>query len=154
MNRFALTATSLVMALASAAAVGRNEPHSNAVPVTAAVEIPAASLHFRPTGVKIGGAEVFAAPAYGDLAHGAHGTFIRMPANFPGEFHTHANGYHAVLISGTLINHRPHGAEVELTSGSYWFQPGGEVHRTKCVSAVPCVMFIAQPGAFDYAPGH
>ncbi len=33
--------------------------------------------------------ELNAAPAYGDLAHGAHGTFIKMPAGFVSTVHIH-----------------------------------------------------------------
>ena len=76
---------SAVLALAGivlfASAAPSDAPSSN---------LPVTQLKFGPTGVKDShNLELQAAPAYGDLAHGAHGTFIKMPAGFVSPVHIH-----------------------------------------------------------------
>ncbi|MBX9650994.1 MAG: DUF4437 domain-containing protein [Xanthobacteraceae bacterium] len=115
------------------------------------VSTPVTELKFGPTGVSDGvHGELFAAPAYGDLAHGAHGTFIKMPAGFSSKVHTHTEDYWGVVISGVAVNQRPGGADIALPVGSYWFQKGGERHVTKCISPNECIFFLNQGGKFDY----
>ncbi|NOT86309.1 MAG: cupin domain-containing protein [Methylococcaceae bacterium] len=93
-----------------------------------------------------------AAPAYGNLANGAHGTFIKLPAGFISPAHIHSEDYHAVVISGVVANGVPGSKMEELPVGSYYFQKGGEGHISKCLSANECVLFLSQPGKFDYLP--
>ena len=115
------------------------------------VHIPAADLKFGPTGVTDGvHGELQAAAAYGDLGHGAHGTFIKMPAGFVSKVHTHTEDYWGVVISGTAVNEKPGASDVALPAGSYWFQKGKESHVTKCISTTDCLFFISQNGKFDY----
>ena len=112
---------------------------------------PVTALKFGPTGVSDGvHGELYAAPAYGDLAHGAHGTFIKMPAGFTSKVHTHTEDYWGVVIAGVAVNQKPGSADVALPVGSYWFQKGGERHVTKCISPLECIFFINQGGKFDY----
>ncbi|HEX8797478.1 MAG TPA: DUF4437 domain-containing protein, partial [Terriglobales bacterium] len=96
--------------------------------------------------------ELRAAPAYGDLTRGPHGTFIRMPAGFVSAIHTHTEDYWGVVISGVAVNGPPGSKDVLLPAGSYWFQKGGERHVTKCMSPNECLFFISQDGKFDYIP--
>ncbi len=114
------------------------------------LSIPAGKIAFGPTGVKTEVGELLAGPAYGDLAKGAHGTFIRMPAHFVSPLHSHTEDYLAVVISGVGVNTQPGNADVPLPVGSYWFQRGGENHVTKCVADTDCLFFLYQPGKFDY----
>ena len=114
------------------------------------VSTPAASIQFGPTGVKTGAGELKAGPAYGNLATGKHGTFIRMPAGFISPLHTHTQDYFGVVISGVGVNTQNGKEEIKLSAGSYWFQRGKEPHVTKCVSDSECLFFIYQPGKFDY----
>jgi hypothetical protein len=117
----------------------------------ASVNTPVTDLKFGPTGVSDGvHGELHAAAAYGDHAHGAHGTFIKMPAGFVSKVHTHTEDYWGVVISGVGVNEKPGDAGVALPVGSYWFQKGGERHVTKCISANECIFFISQAGKFDY----
>lgn len=117
----------------------------------ASVSTPVTDLKFGPTGVSDGvHGELYAAPAYGDLGHGAHGTFIKMPAGFVSKVHTHTEDYWAVVISGVAVNAKPGDPDVTLPVGSYWFQKGGERHVTKCISPNECIFFINQSGKFDY----
>jgi hypothetical protein len=115
------------------------------------VSTPVTELKYGPTGVSDGAhGELNAAPAYGDLAHGAHGTFIKMPAGFVSKIHIHTGDYWGVVISGVAVNGLPGSEDVALPVGSYWFQKGGERHVTKCVSPNECIFFISQNQKFDY----
>jgi hypothetical protein len=70
-----LMGTALAGALSLAALAGTEGTSSVSTPVT--------HLTYGSTGVSDGiHGQLNAAPAYGDLAHGAHGTFIKMPAGF------------------------------------------------------------------------
>ena len=115
------------------------------------VSTPVTALQYGSTGVSDGvHGELKAAPAYGDLSHGPHGTFIRMPAGFVSHVHIHTEDYWGVVISGVAVNGVPGSTDVPLPVGSYWFQKGGERHVTKCISPNECVFFISQQGKFDY----
>jgi len=115
------------------------------------VSTPVTELKYGPTGVSDGvHGELNAAAAYGDLAHGAHGTFIKMPAGFVSPVHTHSEDYWGVVISGVAANGLPGSKDISLPVGSYWFQKGGEAHVTKCLSPNECIFFISQNGKFDY----
>jgi len=118
---------------------------------TSSISTPATELEYGPTGISDGKhGELNAAPAYGDLAHGLHGTFIEMPAGYVSPPHIHSEDYWAVVISGVMVNKKPDGTDVALPAGSYYFQKGGERHITKCISPTECVFFVNQSGKFDY----
>jgi len=120
---------------------------------TPSVSTPVTELKYGPTGVSDGShGELRAAPAYGDLTHGPHGTFIRMPAGFTSPIHTHTDDYWGVVISGVAVNGQPGSKDVPLPAGSYWYQKGGARHVTKCISPNECLLFISQDGKFDYIP--
>jgi hypothetical protein len=127
----------------------------DASPTTAvgrpSVSTPVTALHYGPTGVSDGvHGELNAAPAFGDLARGQHGTFIKMPAGFVSPLHIHTADYWGVVISGVAVNGKPGSPDVQLPVGSYWLQKGGEPHITKCISPNECIFFISQNGPFDY----
>lgn len=115
------------------------------------VNKPVTQLQYAGTGVKdASGKELLASGAYGDLGKGPHGTFIRMPAGFVSHAHIHTGDYWGVVIAGVAANGKPGTADVPLPTGSYWFQKGGELHVTKCLSPNECLFFISQGGKFDY----
>jgi hypothetical protein len=117
------------------------------------VNVPVTQLQYGPTGVTDGvHGQLMVAPAFGDLAHGAHGTFVKMPSGFVSPIHIHTDDYWAVVVSGVGVNIPVGGTDVPLPVGSYWFQKGGERHITKCISSNECIFFINQPGKFDYIP--
>ena len=118
---------------------------------TSSVSTPVTELDYGPTGLSDGmHGELAAAPAYGDLANGPHGTFIKMPAGYVSPTHTHTEDYWAVVVSGVMVNKTPEGADVPLPVGSYFLQKGGEPHVTKCISPTECIFFINQDGKFDF----
>jgi len=115
------------------------------------VSTPVTELKYGPTGISDGmHGELTAAAAYGDLANGPHGTFIKMPAGFVSPTHTHSEDYYAVVVSGVMVNGKPDSPDVPLPAGSYFFQKGDETHVTKCISPTECVFFVNQSGKFDY----
>jgi hypothetical protein len=114
------------------------------------VSIPADRITFFGAGVKTEQGELFAGPAYGDLQHGHHGTFIHMPHGFVSPVHTHTEDYFAVVIKGIGANDAAGATPKPLPVGSYWFQRGEEAHVTRCLSDTDCLFFIVQPGKFDY----
>ncbi len=142
-TKYLAAAAAVLVAVTSGAVAAAGGSPSVSTPVT--------ELKFGPTGVSDGiHGELFAAPAYGDLAHGAHGTFIKMPAGFSSKVHIHTEDYWGVVISGVAVNQKPGGPDIALPVGSYWFQKGGERHVTKCISPNECIFFINQAAKFDY----
>ena len=118
---------------------------------TSSISTPVTELKYNPTGISDGEhGELHAAPAYGDLRQGPHGTFIKMPAGYVSPPHVHTEDYWAVVVSGVMVNKTPDGPDVLLPAGSYYFQKGGETHVTKCTSADGCIFFVSQNGKFDY----
>ena len=144
---FAMAMAFAATSLGQAAAQISTVQHVHEAP---SVSIPAKDIKFFKTGVKAAAGELEAGPAYGDLQHGHHGTFIHMPAGFVSANHFHSEDYFAVVIKGTGAND-PAGAKPKpLPAGSYWFQRGEENHVTRCLSKSDCLFFIVQPGKFDY----
>jgi hypothetical protein len=112
------------------------------------ISVPNEQLKYGKTGV----GPLKAAPVYGDIFHGAHGTLIKMPSKFVSPVHTHSEDYHAVVVAGVVSNGLPGVPDVPLAAGSRWFQKGNEAHVTKCVSSTECVFFITQEDKFDFFP--
>lgn len=111
------------------------------------ISVPVTELKFFDTGV----GPLKAAVGFGDLSKGAHSTYVKLPAGFVSPLHTHTEDYYAVVISGVVANEVDAQAKDRpLPAGSYWFQKGKVNHVTKCISAIECIVFITQPGKFDY----
>ena len=71
---------------------------------TPSLSRPVTELEYGPTGLSDGiHGELYAAPAYGDLAHGPHGTFIKMPAGYVSPTYTHTEDYWAVVVSASWL---------------------------------------------------
>ena len=113
------------------------------------VHIPVESLKWFATGI----GPMQAAVAYGDMGKGGHGTFLKMPGGFVSPVHLHSNEYHAVVLSGTIVNSEVGQPDITLRPGSYWFQVGNVKHVTKCVASEGCMVFLTQPDKFDFVPG-
>lgn len=115
------------------------------------VSVPVSEVKFFDTGV----GPLKAAPGFGDLSKGAHSTFVKLPAGFVSPLHTHTEDYYGVVVTGVVANEADASAKDRpLPPGSYWFQKGKAKHVTKCLSANECVVFITQPGKFDYLDAH
>jgi len=109
--------------------------------------VPVTEMKFFDTGI----GPLKAAPGFGDFSKGAHSTFIKLPANFTTPSHFYSEDLYGVVISGVVANSPDaSAADAPLAPGSYWFQKGKAAHVTKCLSANECVLFITQPGKFDF----
>ena len=58
------------------------------------------------------------------------GFLVRFVDGFSSPPHIHNITYRAFVISGTIHNDDPDAAEMWMPAGSFWTQPGGEVHIT------------------------
>ena len=94
--------------------------------------------------------EITAANAFGTFNQSAHGAFFKFSPGFVSPLHSHTADYFGVVIQGVGVNTQPGKAEVALPVGSYYFQKGGEVHVTKCLTETECVFFVNQTGKFDF----
>ena len=99
-----------------------------------------------------GAPDVKMATAWGDPAKGAHGAFHKFPAGFTAPLHTHSSDLRAVVISGTMSVAGKDGKETMLPAGSYFFQPAGWQHVTKCQPGSDCVIYVTSTGKFDLHP--
>src|SRR5690349_18881331 len=56
--------------------------------------------------------------------------FVKFAAGGDSGWHTHAEEYHAVVLSGTFTEQQAgDGKEIELPPGTYFIQPAKVVHR-------------------------
>ncbi|MFL9880981.1 DUF4437 domain-containing protein [Herbaspirillum rhizosphaerae] len=140
----------IAMGLAFGVSIAASAADKKPVHEGPSVSVPAGDIKFVDTGVKSDGKELKAGPAYGNLANGRHGTFVRAPAGFKSAPHTHTEDYYAVVLKGVGANYQAGGKAVPLPVGSYWFQRGEESHVTECISDTDCLFFLVQPGKFDY----
>ena len=120
-----------------------------ATPVSAQdfVKIPFEEAQFFPTAE---GSPVEIAVLWGDPVNGPAGVLLRLPAGFPGAMHYHSQDYRGVVISG-LHTHWLEGDEPGDGNGpgTYYFQPGGQVHADANFGDEPVVIFIFLPDGLD-----
>ena len=78
--------------------------------------------------------------------------YFKVPARSDIPLHSHTSAERMVLVAGELeVTY--HGQEsVRLTPGAYAYGPPGRPHRGRCLSDVPCVLFIAFESAVDAVP--
>ena len=150
MSRIFIPGLVVLLALTTGGSRLAAEEPSHPVHEGPSVSIPFNQIEFVGTGVRTKKGELLAGTAYGDMLHGHHGTFVRMPHGFVSRVHTHTEDYFAVVIEGVGANQAPGGKVIPLPAGSYWFQRGEEPHVTQCLSQTDCLFFLVQPGKFDY----
>ena len=87
---------------------------------------------------------------WGDPGAGPSAMLMKMKRT-DGRLHFHSSDYHLSLLQGTM-KHWADGADPaeakSMGPGSYWFQPGGEVHADSCLTD-ECIMFIKWEGKRD-----
>jgi len=93
-----------------------------------------------------------AAVAYGDMATGPYGVFLKFPGGFTSPVHQHTGEYRAVVIGGTIVNSEAGEKDITMKPGSSWYQQGKVSHVTKCVSKDGCTVFLTQSSKFDFNP--
>jgi len=89
------------------------------------------------------------APAYGDWEKGAHGKYVRIDAGAEVPMHIHSNAYHAVLISGEVVNLYEDSDDITVDPGSYFYVAGKRPHGHRCKSSEPCFFYTYGDGLWD-----
>jgi hypothetical protein len=89
---------------------------------------------------------------WGDrVRDGGFGELVQVPPGFDSGLHAHSGDFHSVLVKGTWVHvdENGKGADAPLPPGSYIRQAGGGMHIDRCVSKVPCVLFLFQYARAD-----
>lgn len=132
-----------------------DHPHSSEfVELDAATKIAASEIQFGDFTTGVNGGTIQAATVIGML-DGAHGTFIKIPVGEETVPHDHTETYQGIVVKGIVENPEESNTNPkQLPAGSFWYQPGGERHITRCAdnSSEPCLTFIFSTGAFDFNP--
>ena len=86
----------------------------------------------------------------GDPVSGPSSILLNM-SRTPGALHDHTASYDLVLVEGRMKHWAKGESAVdakELGPGSYWHQPGGDVHGHACLTDT-CVMYVQWDGKRD-----
>lgn len=86
---------------------------------------------------------------HGDPSQPNADVFFRVPGEYDLPAHWHSSPERMVLVSGELHVTYDGQEPTILRSGVYAYGPAKAVHRGRCVSAEPCVLFIAFEGPVD-----
>jgi len=86
---------------------------------------------------------------HGDPAKPNADVYFRVPAQYDLPAHWHTSPERMVLVSGELHVTYDGQERAILRPGMYAYGPAKAVHRGRCVSSEPCVLFIAFEGPID-----
>ena len=89
----------------------------------------------------------------GDPAKPNADVFFKVPANSNLPLHWHSSAERMVLVAGELRVTYEGQAATTLKAGTYAYGPAKLPHSGTCVSAVPCVLFIAFESPVDAVAG-
>lgn len=78
--------------------------------------------------------------------------FFKVPARSSIPLHWHTSAERMVLVAGELHVTYDGQKTAVLTPGTYAYGPPRHPHAGRCVSAVPCVLFIAFESPLDAVP--
>jgi quercetin dioxygenase-like cupin family protein len=89
---------------------------------------------------------------HGDPAKPNADIFLKLPAKSTIAEHSHTSAERMVLISGELQVTYKGQPQATLKPGAYAYGPARINHSGTCVSAAPCVLFIAFEQPVDLIP--
>ena len=89
---------------------------------------------------------------HGDPSRPNADVFFRVPARAEIPLHSHTSAERMVLVAGELEVAYEGQAPVRLSPGAYAYGPPGRPHAGRCISDVPCILFIAFESAVDAMP--
>ena len=92
------------------------------------------------------------AAAYGDWEKGAHGKYVRFVKGVQIPLHRHTNDYHAVAISGRIVNLFEGGRRVEIAPGDYFYMAAARAQSHECLSDGGCLFYTYGDRLWDYVP--
>ena len=78
--------------------------------------------------------------------------FLKVPAKSKLPMHWHSSAERMVLVAGELHVTYEGQKTAVMKPGSYAYGPSKQHHAAECVSAVPCVLFIAFESPVDAVP--
>ena len=78
--------------------------------------------------------------------------FFKVPARSKLPMHWHSSAERMVLVAGELHVTYEGQKAVVMKPGTYAYGPAKRPHGGDCVSAVPCVLFIAFESPLDAVP--
>ena len=90
---------------------------------------------------------------HGDPAKANADVFFKVPANSKLPLHWHSSAERMLLVTGELSVTYEGQAATTLKAGTYAYGPAKKPHSGTCVSATPCVLFIAFESPVDAVPG-
>lgn len=91
---------------------------------------------------------------HGDPSKRNADVFFRVPAGSSLPVHWHTSAERMVLIAGELRVAFEGQEPTVLKPGTYAYGPPGRPHGGACVSATPCILFIAFEAPVDAVPGY
>ncbi len=89
---------------------------------------------------------------HGDPAKDNVDVFLKVPGKSQLPLHWHTSAERMVLVAGELLVTYDGQKEAVLKPGTYAFGPAKRSHSGACVSATPCVLFIAFESPLDAVP--
>ena len=89
---------------------------------------------------------------YGDWEKGAHGKYVRFVKGVQIPLHRHTNAYHAVAISGRIVNLFEGGKRVEIAPGDYFHMAAMRAHSHECLSDGGCLFYTYGDRLWDFVP--
>jgi hypothetical protein len=89
---------------------------------------------------------------HGDPARDNVDIFFKVPARSTIPLHWHTSAERMILVAGELHVTYDGQKTAVLEPGTYAYGPAKRPHTGSCVSAVPCVLFIAFESPLDAVP--
>ncbi|MBA3885844.1 MAG: cupin domain-containing protein [Acidobacteria bacterium] len=89
---------------------------------------------------------------HGDPARDNVDVFFKVPARSAIPLHWHTSAERMILVAGELHVTYEGQKTMVLEPGTYAYGPAKRPHTGSCVSAVPCVLFIAFESPLDAVP--
>ena len=118
-------------------------------PVIPMAIVPIESATFRPVSPTLpDGAQM--AVLWGDPSAGPSAVLLKLKKGST-PLHTHSSDYHLVVLKGIAKHWSEGQSEVDakpLGPGSYWFQPGNQVHGDSCLTE-ECLVHVIWSGVRD-----
>lgn len=89
---------------------------------------------------------------YGDWEKGAHGKYVRFVKGVQIPLHRHTHDYHAVAISGRIVNLFEGAKRVEIAPGDYFYMAAMRAHSHECLSDEGCLFYTYGERSWDFLP--
>ena len=87
---------------------------------------------------------------YGDWEKGGHGKYVRFVKGVQIPLHRHTHDYHAVAISGRIVNLFEGGKRVEIAPGDYFYMAAMRAHSHECLSDAGCLFYTYGDRLWDF----